>query len=213
MIGNNQYKNAWTKEEENYLIENYKKFSKFELARKIERTPDAIKRKLVRMGLKRIKEEGLKIKHRLQSGKNHWNYGKRNTEMGRIHIAQGQARRFQDKNQRLIMKRIRANQIFPKKDSSIEVKIQNFLKQLGIEFFTHQHMKIKHSYQCDIFIPSKNLVIECDGNYWHSYPVGKELDEIRASELIQSGVKILRLWEFDIKEMDLGDFQNIIYDY
>ena len=35
------------------------------------------------------------------------------------------------------IKENRAKQIFPKKDSSIEIKIQNFLKQLQIEFFTH----------------------------------------------------------------------------
>jgi len=67
-------------------------------------------------------------------------------------------------------KRNRAKQISPVKDTSIEVKIQNFLKELGIEFFTHKYMKIEHGYQCDILIPSKSLVIECDGDYWHNLP-------------------------------------------
>ena len=100
----------------------------------------------------------------------------------------------------------RATQIFPKFDSSIEVKIQNYLKQLKIDFFTHQHIKINHGYQCDILIPSINLVIECDGNYWHKYPIGTEIDHIRTKELIEKGFKILRLWESDIKNMKLNDF-------
>ena len=108
------------------------------------------------------------------------------------------------------MKKQRAKQILPIKDTSIEVKIQNFLKKLGIEFFTHQHMNIKHDYQCDILIPIMNLVIECDGVYWHKYPVGRDIDHIRTSELIDKGFKVLRLWEFEIKEMNLNDFKDKI---
>lgn len=106
------------------------------------------------------------------------------------------------------MREHRAKQIFPVKDTTIEVKIQNFLRELNIEFFTHQYMKeIEHAYQCDIFIPSKNLVIECDGNYWHSYPTGTEKDKIRTSELIEKGFKVLRLWESEIRKMNLEDFK------
>ena len=105
----------------------------------------------------------------------------------------------------------RAKQIFPIKDTSIEVKIQNFLKKLGIEFFTHQYMKIPHGYQCDILIPSMNLVIECDGDYWHKYPIGRDIDNVRTKELIEKGFKVLRLWEFEIKKMELKDMKNRIY--
>ena len=110
--------------------------------------------------------------------------------------------------------RIQRNKIIlPKKDTKIEVKIQNFLKQLGIEFFTHQYMKeIKHGYQCDVLIPSMNLVIECDGNYWHKYPIGLERDHIRTKELIEQGFKVLRLWEVEINEMTIKDFQERLYE-
>ena len=105
----------------------------------------------------------------------------------------------------------RAKIIYPTKDTSIEIKVQNFLKQLGIEFFTHQYMKqIKHGYQCDILIPSMNMVIECDGDYWHKYPVGNDIDHIRTFELLSKGFKVLRLWEFEIKAMDLNDFKKRI---
>lgn len=101
--------------------------------------------------------------------------------------------------------------ILPVKDSSIEVKIQNFLKVLGIEFFTHQYMKeIEHSYQCDILIPSMNMVIECDGDYWHKYPIGLERDHVRTKELITKGFKVLRLWERDIRVMDVNQFESIL---
>lgn len=106
------------------------------------------------------------------------------------------------------IKKARAKQITPTKDTKIEVKIQNFLKQLGIDFFTHQYMKIEHGYQCDILIPSMNLIIECDGDYWHKYPIGRNIDNIRTSELLERGFKVLRLWEFEIKPMTIKQFEE-----
>jgi len=108
------------------------------------------------------------------------------------------------------LKEARAKQIFPLKDTTIEVKIQNFLKQLGIEYFTHQYMKIEHGYQCDVLIPSMNMVIECDGDYWHKYPVGRDIDKIRTSELSKKGFKVLRLWEHEINKLKLNEFRNLI---
>ncbi len=103
----------------------------------------------------------------------------------------------------------RAKQIFPVKDTKIERKIQRFLKALKIEFFTHQYMKdIEHGYQCDILIPSMNAVIECDGDYWHKYPIGRDIDHIRTKELIEKGFKVLRLWEFEIRAMDINQFNR-----
>lgn len=100
----------------------------------------------------------------------------------------------------------RKNFVLPKKDTSIEVKVQSMLKQLGIEFLTHQYMNdIEHGYQCDILIPSMNLVIECDGDYWHKYPIGNDIDHIRTKELLENGFKVLRLWEHEIKVMGLND--------
>ena len=103
----------------------------------------------------------------------------------------------------------RKKYISPKKDTSIEVKIQNYLKTLGVDFFTHQYMKeIEHGYQCDILIPVMDLIIEVDGDYWHKYPVGNDLDHIRTKELINKGFKVLRLWEREIKAMSLDDFKK-----
>ena len=103
----------------------------------------------------------------------------------------------------------RNRMIIPKKDTTIEIKTQNFLKQMGIEFYTHFWIgRIEHSYQCDILIPSMNLVIECEGDYWHKYPIGNDIDKIRTSELIQKGFKVLRLWEHEIREMNLNSFEN-----
>lgn len=103
----------------------------------------------------------------------------------------------------------RAKQIFPFLDTKIEVKIQNFLTQLNIEFKRHKPiLDIEHCYNCDIYIPSLNMVIEADGDYWHQYPNGNNIDHIRNDELKVKGYNVLRLWERDIKVMSLNDFKE-----
>lgn len=111
------------------------------------------------------------------------------------------------------LREIRKLAITPKQDTKIEVKIQHYLNLLGIEYYAHSWIgKIEHEYQCDILIPSMNLVIECDGDYWHKYPIGRDIDRIRTFELIKAGFRVLRLWEHEIKVMNLQEFQGKMND-
>lgn len=119
----------------------------------------------------------------------------------------------------------RKKQIFPMNDTKIEIKIQDFLKELKIVFYPHHYISdIIHSYQSDIFIPSFNVIIECDGDYWHFNPKKYinpnkwqkqqiEEDKIRTKELIEKGYKIIRLWETDIKQMNLEQFKEVLIHY
>lgn len=110
-----------------------------------------------------------------------------------------------------IIKKRRSKQIFPEKDTKIEIKMQDLLKQLKIKFQTHKYMKeIEHAYQCDIFIPKMNLIIECEGVYWHKYPIGREIDIIRTQELLDDGFKVLRFWGSEIKAIKKEELQNKI---
>ena len=123
----------------------------------------------------------------------------------------------------------RSKQITPTKDTSIEIKIQNFLKALGIEFFTHQHIKISHRYQCDIFIPSTKTIIECDGDFIHCNPkkyspdfirypryetkTAKDIwgvDNARTKELLEKGYNVIRIWGSKIRRMSINDFKKIL---
>ena len=135
------------------------------------------------------------------------------------------------KNIRGLLK-ARKNQIFPIKDSKPEKKIQEFLMKLNISFFTHQYMRIEHSYQCDILIPiqegiKQKTIIECDGDLFHYNPkrykkddkVFKnslsaeerwKLDEIRTKELIDNGFRVIRIWESNIKKMNVNDLRLIL---
>ena len=121
----------------------------------------------------------------------------------------------------------RSKQIMPFKDTTIEVKIQGFLKELYPDFYTHQYInQIYHAYQCDIFIPKLNLIIECFGDYWHAnsdkysfnelseWQKDQQLeDELRTYELRNKGFNLLILWENNIKSMKLDDFRLILDKY
>lgn len=169
-------------------------------------------RKFSKESIEKMRQHALK---RFSDKKNHPHYGKKFSEEHKNNMSKALKgitldERFDLERAESIRKQIRqarAKQIFPLEDTSIEVKVQDFLKQLGIEYFTHQHMPIEHSYRCDIFIPSFNLVIECDGQYWHQYPTGTHIDKIRTTELINKGFKVLRLWEFEINDMTVENFK------
>ncbi len=113
------------------------------------------------------------------------------------------------------IKERRKHQIFPVKDTTIEVKLQEFLKQLKIEFVTHQYMNIKSGYQCDFMIPkqegiAKKTIIEAFGNYWHRYPLSREVDIQRCTELREKGWRVLVFWENEIRVMEVNDLDRVI---
>jgi very-short-patch-repair endonuclease len=95
----------------------------------------------------------------------------------------------------------RSKQIFPRKDTKIEKKLQTALTELGIEFMKHHNIKFSTGsfHQVDIFIPP-NICIEADGDYWHSTPRGRVRDAIIDSELQKQKYKIYRFKESEIND-------------
>lgn len=91
------------------------------------------------------------------------------------------------------------------KDTKIEIAIQNELTALGIAHVSQYH--VKGLGYVDIYIPQWNMVIECDGCYWHGCPEhypGKNpekqsRDSIANTFLIDNRYTLLRLWEHQIK--------------
>jgi len=152
---------------------------------------------------------------------NKYNLGRKFSNEHRKNISIGLKNKRKSKEHIEKIKENRKNQILPFRDTSIELKIQNFLKELSIDFITHKYIKdIKHGYQCDIFIPSMNLIIECDGNYFHGNPnifrdeqlnerfiKQREIDKLRTKELEEQGYTVIRLWEEEINKIMLYDFK------
>lgn len=119
---------------------------------------------------------------------------------------------FYDNNPHLI-KGIREktlNQIasgeMPKANTSIEKKMMAILGEIQCEFV---YQKIYAYWAYDFFIPSKNIFIECDGDYWHGNPdKNKTLNKTQINNIARGkqkqsyaekrGYKVLRFWECDI---------------
>ena len=121
----------------------------------------------------------------------------------------GSSNESREKISEALMKRIKENKF--SLSSKLEKEfIDNFIKPLNIEFQTQFYLKDIKQY-CDVYIPSKKLIIECDGSFWHcdprlfpngaKYEYQKERikrDEIKNKYLYDNGYKILRCWELDI---------------
>lgn len=128
------------------------------------------------------------------------------------------------------LKENRANQVFPLKDTKPEIIAREFLDQLKIKYKQHSMInEIKYRYQCDFIIPkqpgiNQKTILELDGNYWHANPeyngnfmnypqkirANRIKDFERTAQLEEKGFKVIRLWEHEIKDMDLDKFKTII---
>ncbi|MFA6073997.1 MAG: NUMOD3 domain-containing DNA-binding protein [Candidatus Woesearchaeota archaeon] len=164
------------------------------------------------------------------SGENHPLYGTHRSEESRKKSKDSRFKYLKEHPESIEkIKEARAKQVTPFKDTSIEVKIQNFLTLLKVEYIAHKYIsEIENRYCCDIFIPlqrgiKQKIIIECDGDYFHANPdfysneklnkrqiEQRERDELRNKQLTEKGYKVIRLWEHDIKRMELNNFESII---
>lgn len=80
--------------------------------------------------------------------------------------------------------------------SSLEVTVAALLTSLGVEF-RQQHQIDR--FTVDFYVPTRSLVIECDGYYWHNLPGAPEKDARRDEWLCSHGYSVIRLSERDIK--------------
>lgn len=86
----------------------------------------------------------------------------------------------------------------------------NFLKVLGVKYIRQYEAKeIGRFY--DFFCPDANVIIEVDGDYYHSYGLTYEqknlmqkhnewVDKVKDEWALSRGIPILRIWEHDIHD-------------
>jgi len=107
----------------------------------------------------------------------------------------------------------RLKQIFPKKDTYIEVLMQNELRRREISF--EMHNVLFKRFQPDFVFHENKLAVFCDGDFWHVNPewIKREnkdrltepqifnikRDETHNLILEENNWKYLRFWESDIK--------------
>lgn len=98
-----------------------------------------------------------------------------------------------------------------KEPTSIEKKVYKELKIKGFLFETQK--LINGKFLVDAYIPILNLVIEADGNYWHSLDRIVEKDKTENAYLKKCGFGLLRLTETEINNDSFKERINKIGRY
>jgi len=93
--------------------------------------------------------------------------------------------------------------------TDIEIIVAKFLQALGVEYETQ---KLIGRYAVDFYIPSKHLVIECDGDYWHSKPEIQKRDKEKNIYLASKGYSLLRVLGSRILARDLKCIEDAVLD-
>ena len=84
-----------------------------------------------------------------------------------------------------------------KKNTSIELKIENELKKHNIPY--SKQSPIKNIACVDFLLPNK-IIIQCDGDYWHSRQGIKERDNNQDFLLMFNGYKVFRFTGAEINK-------------
>ena len=103
--------------------------------------------------------------------------------------------------------------------TSIELKIHDLLNNNNIVFVAGHPIGF---YVCDIYVPIANLVIECQGDYWHGNPrkyndsnlnliqrKNIRRDRAKTTYLKNRGFNHIDIWEYDIR-FDFDKVNQII---
>ena len=95
--------------------------------------------------------------------------------------------------------RIKLSEFYKSKQpTSIEKIVYDFLLSKGVLF--EKQKLINGKFTVDVYIPDFNLVIECDGKYWHSLQRSINNDKAKNAYLTKCGFNMLRLGEDEIKD-------------
>lgn len=129
---------------------------------------------------------------------------------------QGQSKEFRDKVRRKTLMQISSGKM-PQAYTKIEAIVKQLLNQLHIQFVQQKQFGF---WVYDFYLPEYQLFVECDGDYWHGNPAffsklnvtqkkNRVNDKRKATYLERQGYKLLRFWEYDIKN-NLGVIRNEI---
>lgn len=95
-------------------------------------------------------------------------------------------------------------------NTKIELKVKSQFDHYGIKYFQQKILKKGH-FIVDFYLPEYQLVVECNGDYWHSRPERKKRDKELEEYVLSKGKDILWLWEHEINDewFDIADYLEI----
>ena len=154
----------------------------------------------------------LSLEHRLHiseanKGRKIWCEGMQRSEETKRKIAEALNGHSVSEEAKQKIRERRLEQVFPVKDTSIEVALQDALRKRGVTF--RNHVALLGKYQIDIFI-EPDVAVECRGDYWHNFPNGREADRKRDRELREAGYIVFSFWEHEIKTNPEGCVSRIL---
>jgi len=173
----------WSKEEEQYIIDNWESKTDKELAQYLNRFPGSIKNKRIRMNLT----------------VNQWSDVEKDILLGCSNLSDA-VERLPNRTIESIKHMIRRFGItFSNKRLSYPHQIVcKQLNKLGLIYTIENKIS---KYYIDCYLPSLKLCIEVNGTYWHSKQDRKEKDMIKYKYLKDNGYTLLIITEEDTKNI------------
>lgn len=93
--------------------------------------------------------------------------------------------------------------------TKIEVAVAEILTLLGEEYI--EQKKFGERWRADFYLPKRNLIIEVDGEYWHSLPKAVERDKRKNNWFNENGYNIARIPESDVNENVYDAVLNVLH--
>lgn len=111
-----------------------------------------------------------------------------------------------------------AQRNMPRNDTSIELYVAEFLRQMGVEF---EHPYQAGAMQADFYIPAINTLVEVQGCYWHGceqcgftgnefFALKRKRDRNQFGYFKGLGYKIRTIWEHEIRDNILDNLMKLV---
>lgn len=88
------------------------------------------------------------------------------------------------------------------RDTDIEKQLHKMLLMIFKKDEIVSQFYIKDVVIVDFYIPKVNLILEADSVYYHTKPGRQERDKIRAEKMKALGYKVLRFWDYELKDIE-----------
>lgn len=82
--------------------------------------------------------------------------------------------------------------------TSIERAMASELSKRGIKY--DEQFNLEDKFRPDFYLPKYNIIIECDGDYWHRLPDVVSRDKRKNAYYKERGYAVFRFWESEINE-------------
>jgi len=92
-----------------------------------------------------------------------------------------------------MLRAARMKQRFPIKMTKIEQMLFDEFSRLNLDFTMHKNLVGR--WQPDFTFENSMLMVQADGDYWHSLPSSKERDDRFNADAKSAGYTVLRFWE------------------